>query len=77
MPPTVVFDWFWKPFKELPPPGKKWPDWKGRAAYVDLLEGEPVRVVLEEIEQTVLEVDDRFGIGLERPAGALSTRVAG
>ena len=52
MPPTVVFDWFWKPFKELPPPGKKWPDWKGRAAYVDLLEGEPVRVVLEEIEQT-------------------------
>ena len=52
MPPTVVFDWFWKPLNELPPPGKKWPDWKGRAAYVDLLEGEPARLALEEIERT-------------------------
>src|SRR5439155_14053225 len=59
--PPVVFDWFWRPLNELPPPGRKWPDRRGRSAYLDLLEGHPARLALEEIAQRLLEATQPDG----------------
>jgi hypothetical protein len=51
-PPTVIFDWFWKPVTELK---SERSDERGRTAYAGHLAGHPARETLEQLERTLNE----------------------
>ena len=52
--PVVVFDWFWKPLQELPPPDQGQPDDPlGQTSYERHLAEQPARCALEEIRRVI------------------------
>jgi hypothetical protein len=58
--PAVVYDWFWKPLAELPePPPEMGLDELGRDSYEKYLDGQPARLALDAIENTLKQ---RLGI---------------